>query len=101
LSANDTAVKWRLYALTDVFDRSFVTADFSKRFQTMQNREVLNALCFMLYARGDRTDLAQITERKRTTKDANLLALLNTTATWVEFRKRPLGGLVVRVKNGV
>ncbi len=76
------AASWTL----DVWDRELLSVEFWQLLQTTEKQKTLNAICWLLYSKGDLRDAEALKTKMQFTQDVKLKAIIKNTLSWMTYK---------------
>jgi hypothetical protein len=79
-------VEAQLYALSDVWDRCFLTAAFWQLLRRTEEKTTISAVCYMIYTHGDNADTEKLVEKRKSLQNRDRQQIVQNALNWIVYR---------------
>lgn len=88
LSGPEQNTVCQIYALSEVWDRDFLTDNFWKVFANRVGRPTIAAVAYTLFKHGNQTDASKLTQKRDSNIPVDFKELIQNSLNWMNYRFR-------------
>ncbi len=89
LERKDRYVPFQICALALEWDRAFLTEAFWGPLERARRKEAIQAICYVVYAKGNKQDSEKLLSARRTAKNVEIAGILQNALNWIRYRDDP------------
>ncbi len=87
LNSNGIPVVAQLYALSEIWDRSFIGEEFWRLLRDTKEKKIISSICYVLYTHGNSKDTEQLLKKRNATIEADVQEIIQNAINWMNYKQ--------------